>query len=160
MSSELFNLFKLVNGGRRDEPNNNGLIDPVELSHLASTIESKGIYGFDDYGRFRKASESECAKCLEALAEYGRSRFTHILVDSYLESVSGPNAKREWHLFGWLSDDLPDFVQNHAEWIESHGIAQEVKIPQTSQKNIRIDSTEYLILAGYLKTNLTEELQS
>jgi hypothetical protein len=123
MSSELFNLFKLVNGGRRDGPNNHALIDQVKLSHLASTIESKGIYGFDDYGRFKKASESDCIKCLAALAEYGRFRFTHIFVpESYLESISGPNASREWHLFGWLSDDLPDFAGIYANWMTKHGV--------------------------------------
>jgi len=91
---------------------------PVDIQLVASAIELDGIFCFDDYGRFGLANDEQKDKILNVLKVYGRvSAFSHTEeLDRYEAEISDQTKFSEWHMFGWLIGELPDFEACYQQW--------------------------------------------
>ena len=91
---------------------------PVDIQLVASTVELDGIFCFDDYGRFGLANDEQKDKILNVLKVYGRiSAFSHTEeLDRYEAEISDQTKFSEWHMFGWLIGELPDFEACYQQW--------------------------------------------
>lgn len=156
--SDFISLFDVAFGVRNANVKGGWSIQRANLAHIASTVEQNGLFCFDEYGRFKKANELEVKQALNALAEYGRMRFHMAGLDEQCaEQVSGPNAQREWHLYGWMSDKLPEFENFHKAWLKTNGEEEHEQPTQEELIDKRVDAKEYMVLAGYLKKSMSPE---
>ena len=91
---------------------------PVDIQLVASTVELDGIFCFDDYGRFGLANDEQKDKILNVLKVYGRvSAFSHTEeLDRYEAEISDQTKFSEWHMFGWLIGELPNFEACYQQW--------------------------------------------
>jgi hypothetical protein len=97
---------------------------PVDIQLVASAVELDGIFCFDDYGRFGLANNEQKDKILDVLKMYGRlSAFSHTEeLDRYETEISDQTKFSEWHMFGWLIGDLPDFEACYQQWKIKNGM--------------------------------------
>ena len=93
-------------------------VTPVDIRLVASAVELDGIFCFDDYGRFGLANDEQKDKILNVLKVYGRiSAFSHTEeLDRYEAEISDQTKFSEWHMFGWLIGELPDFEACYQQW--------------------------------------------
>ena len=91
---------------------------PVDIQLVASAVELDGIFCFDDYGRFGLANDEQKDKILNVLKVYGRiSAFSHTEeLDRYEAEISDQTKFSEWHMFGWLIGELPNFEACYQQW--------------------------------------------
>tara|TARA_B110000027_G_scaffold131031_1_gene154686 strand:- start:40 stop:687 length:648 start_codon:yes stop_codon:yes gene_type:complete len=91
---------------------------PVDIQLVASTVELDGIFCFDDFGRFGLANDEQKDKILNVLKVYGRvSAFSHTEeLDRYEAEISDQTKFSEWHMFGWLIGELPNFEACYQQW--------------------------------------------
>jgi len=91
---------------------------PVDIQLVASAVELDGIFCFDDFGRFGLANDEQKDKILNVLKVYGRvSAFSHTEeLDRYEAEISDQTKFSEWHMFGWLIGELPDFEACYQQW--------------------------------------------
>ena len=91
---------------------------PVDIQLVASAVELDGIFCFDDYGRFGLANDEQKDKILNVLKVYGRiSAFSHTEeLDRYEAEISDQRKFSEWHMFGWLIGELPNFEACYQQW--------------------------------------------
>ena len=93
-------------------------VTPVDIRLVASAVELDGIFCFDDYGRFGLANDEQKDKILNVLKVYGRiSAFSHTEeLDRYEAEISDQTKFSEWHMFGWLIGELPNFEACYQQW--------------------------------------------
>ena len=91
---------------------------PIDIQLVASAVELDGIFCFDDFGRFGLANDEQKDKILNVLKVYGRvSAFSHTEeLDRYEAEISDQTKFSEWHMFGWLIGELPDFEACYQQW--------------------------------------------
>ena len=91
---------------------------PVDIQLVASAVELDGIFCFDDFGRFGLANDEQKDKILNVLKVYGRvSAFSHTEeLDRYEAEISDQTKFSEWHMFGWLIGELPNFEACYQQW--------------------------------------------
>jgi hypothetical protein len=99
-------------------------VAPVDIRLVASAAELSGIFCFDDYGRFGIANNEQKDKILDVLKMYGRlSAFSHTEeLDRYETEISDQTKFSEWHMFGWLIGDIPDFEACYQQWKIKNGM--------------------------------------
>jgi hypothetical protein len=99
-------------------------VTPVDIRLVASAVELDGIFCFDDYGRFGIANNEQKDKILDVLKMYGRlSAFSHTEeLDRYETEISDQTKFSEWHMFGWLIGEIPDFEACYQQWKIKNGM--------------------------------------
>jgi len=99
-------------------------VTPVDIRLVASAVELDGIFCFDDYGRFGIANNEQKDKILDVLRMYSRlSAFSHTEeLDRYETEISDQTKFSEWHMFGWLIGDIPDFEACYQQWKIKNGM--------------------------------------
>jgi hypothetical protein len=99
-------------------------VTPVDIRLVASAVELDGIFCFDDYGRFGIANNEQKDKILDVLRMYSRlSAFSHTeKLDRYETEISDQTKFSEWHMFGWLIGDIPDFEACYQQWKIKNGM--------------------------------------
>ena len=140
---------------RQDEP----LID---ISKVVSAIEEEGIFFFDDFGRFAKLDQSKGVTTLVAqLAVFGRylgySNSAKQMAN-YAQQMSDFNVAPEWHTYGWMIGELPDFDTCHQTWKTKHGV-QGLSPPSLPQPNQLPSQQNHIwkLMNDLLKITITEE---
>ncbi len=140
---------------RQDEP----LID---ISKVVSAIEEEGIFFFDDFGRFAKLDHSKGVTTLVAqLAVFGRylgySNSAEEIAN-YSKILSDFNVAPEWHTYGWMIGELPDFDTCHQAWKTKHGV-QGLSPPPLPQPNKLPSQQSHIwkLMSDLLKITITEE---
>ena len=140
---------------RQDEP----LID---ISKVVSAIEEEGIFFFDDFGRFAKLDQSKGVTTLVAqLAVFGRylgySNSAKQMAN-YAQQMSDFNVAPEWHTYGWMIGELPDFDTCHQTWNTKHGV-QGLSPPSLPQPNQLPSQQNHIwkLMNDLLKITITEE---
>jgi hypothetical protein len=111
---------------------------PVQITRIVCAIEDKDCktYHFDRYGRFGIAKNEDKPKIKMALAAYYRSlTFSHPdEFNQYKEHMSDFEMAPEWHSFGWLIDELPDFEACYQKWKEANGVSGK-SLPPLQNRN-------------------------
>ena len=99
-------------------------VTPVDIRLVASAVELDGIFCFDDYGRFGIANNEQKDKILDVLRMYSRlSAFNHTEeLDRYETEISDQTKFSEWHMFGWLIGEIPDFEACYQQWKIKNGM--------------------------------------
>ena len=89
----------------------------ISYGHIASAIERDGVYTWDMYGRFIKASDkgeinskTHALELLSGLVGADEGYVEHIY-DTFDHPINQ---------YGWMDDKLPDFKGAHKEWIANH----------------------------------------
>ena len=171
--SDFVSVYNVVFGNRplkQIDPNVSGLLgaemrpdEPlIDVSKVVSAIEEKGVFFFDDFGRFAKLDQSEGVATLVArLAVLGRflgySNSAEEIAN-YSKILSDFNVAPEWHTYGWMIGELPDFDACHEEWKAKHGV-QGLSPPPLPQPN-KVPSQQnhiWKFMNDLLKINITEE---
>ena len=123
--------------------------EPVDASVLATVIQEYGISCIDEFARFVKANSNQQKDALSAIKEYVKfvsweenpQKLLHREILMYeLEPF------KEWHVFGWEKNNMPDFSAIHRNWCVEESERQ--KLPKGGAKI-------YAMAAGYLKLNLS-----
>jgi len=171
--SDFVSIYNVVFGTRplkQIDPNMSGLFGVemrqdetlIDVSNVVSAIEEEGVFFFDDFGRFAKLDQSEGVATLVArLAVLGRflgySNSAEEIAN-YSKILSDFNVAPEWHTYGWVIGELPDFEACHEAWKAKHGV-QGLSPPSLPQQN-KVPSQQnhiWKFMNDLLKINMTEE---
>jgi hypothetical protein len=130
--SEFVSVYNVVFGGRpveevKSEFGNLGIayklrpdMEPVDISKVVCAIEDETCksYCFDEFGRFGQAKADDKERVKRNLAEFYKILSFGQLgdLDRYKDQASDPDDAPEWHFYGWLLDDLPDFEVCYDQW--------------------------------------------
>lgn len=148
--SELVSLYDVVFGLRTtkdvvaetDDGNFEGRygskyrVKPVDIAAVVCAIEDANcnFYCFDEFGRFGIAEGETKEDIKVSLANYH-----HVLlyyspddVPEYEEHLCDVDDSPEWHTFGWLSDEFPDFEACYEKWKVENGM-QGKQVPANKQ---------------------------
>jgi hypothetical protein len=134
----------------------------IDISKIASAIEEKGVFFFDDFGRFMKLDDEEGIVTLLAnLAVLGRFLgFSNSVEETmqYSKVLSDFKVAPEWHTYGWMTGELPDFDTCHESWKTKHGV-QGLSPPSLPQLNKLPSQQSHLwkLMNDLLKMTITEE---
>ena len=117
---------------------------------------------FDDFGRFAKLDQSKGVTTLVAqLAVFGRylgySNSAKQMAN-YAQQMSDFNVAPEWHTYGWMIGELPDFDTCHQAWKTKHGV-QGLSPPPLPQPNQLPSQQSHIwkLMSDLLKITITEE---
>jgi hypothetical protein len=91
---------------------------PVDIAKVVCAIEDCKTYHYDDFGRFRVATDDQKEKIKAALARYHKETifgYTGELFDSY-RGLQDRADGADWISTGWLEDDLPNFEACYEQW--------------------------------------------
>jgi|TARA_B110000967_G_C18703548_1_gene469102 hypothetical protein len=171
--SDFVSVYNVVFGTRpykQPDPNISGLLgielrqdEPlIDISKVVSAIEEDGVYFFDDFGRFARLDQSEGVAILVArLAVLGRflgySNSAEEIVN-YSKILSDFNVAPEWHTYGWMIGELPDFDTCHEAWKTKHGV-QGLSPPSLPQPNKSPSQQSHIwkLMNDLLKITISEE---
>lgn len=100
---------------------------PVDIARVVCAIEDENCksYSYDQFGRFGIAKKEAKDKVKAALASFHKvlpSRDPDEVFETDKEYLSDFNDAPDWHFFGWLLDDLPDFEACYDQWKASNGM--------------------------------------
>lgn len=100
---------------------------PVDIARVVCAIEDENCksYSYDQFGRFGIAKKEAKDKVKAALASFHKvlpSRGPDEVFETDKEYLSDFNDAPDWHFFGWLLDDLPDFEACYDQWKASNGM--------------------------------------
>ena len=94
--------------------------EPVDISKVVCAIEDEAVssYCFDEFGRFGAAKTSDKERVKRNLAEFHKFLSFGQLgdIDRYKDQATDPDDAPDWHFYGWLIDDLPDFEACYSQW--------------------------------------------
>ena len=100
--------------------------EPVDISKVVCAIEDETCksYCFDEFGRFGEAKANDRERVKRNLAEFHKFLSFGQLgdLDRYRDQASDPDDAPEWHFYGWLLDDLPDFDAYFQQWKINNGV--------------------------------------
>ena len=101
--------------------------EPVDITRVACAIEDANCksYCFDEFGRFGIAKDETKEKAKVRLSNYHNFLLSNIDPSEaveYEESLSDVHDTSEWHYFGWLIDELPDFEACYDTWKAKNGM--------------------------------------
>ena len=91
---------------------------PVDIAKVVCAIEDCKIYHYDDFGRFRVATDDQKEKIKAALARYHKETifgYTGELFNSY-QGLQDRVDGADWISTGWLEDELPNFEACYEQW--------------------------------------------
>ena len=135
----------------------------VDIQLVASAAELAGIFWFDDFGRFGLANETQACKILDELKVYGRlCAFNGVEeIDLYKTEISDKGEFSEWHMFGWLIGELPDFEKYYDQWKSEHNPSgTEPILKRQRLENPRKNNTIWDIADGLIRAVISEHLLS
>ena len=138
-------------------------VAPVDIRLVASAAELSGIFCFDDYGRFGIANNEQKDKILDVLKMYGRlSAFSHTEeLDRYETEISDQTKFSEWHMFGWLIGELPDFEACYQQWKSKHNTSgKEPSLKAKRLESPRKSNTIWVMVEGLVTSVISEHLAS
>ena len=136
---------------------------PVDIQLVASAVELDGIFCFDDYGRFGLANDEQKDKILDVLKMHGRlCNFSHAEeIDRYETEISDQTKFSEWHMFGWLIGELPDFEACYQQWKSKHNTSgKEPNLKAKRLENPRKSNTIWVMVEGLVTSVISEHLAS
>jgi hypothetical protein len=139
-------------GGIDNKPDIREAASPMDIGLVASAIDEGDIYHFDDFGRFGVAdSEAKC-KIKSALAAYGELLITGSPgeMGNFIHELHGLNNTLDWHRFGWMEEDLPEFQVCHEAWNNKNGMAGK----NAPTLNEPAPQSHFWLLVGKLLKNL------
>ena len=98
--------------------------EKTSIATLASAIEQEGIFTWDKYGRWGKASIDDENRALHLLEIYYKWEETPPEEQSHEESLSpmdrrGCSWDNEYYYFGWAEKALPDFTNITHKQVEA-----------------------------------------
>jgi hypothetical protein len=134
--SEFISVYHLILGTRPvDEPVVSfGLLpsmydieqvaSPISVELMASAIDMGDIYHFDAFERFGKAEDEAKCRIKKTLAVFGEMLMTGSPDENrdFIYGLHDMNNVPDWHRFGWLDEDLPNFDASHEKWKSAHGM--------------------------------------
>mgnify|MGYP000303582317 CR=1 FL=1 len=117
---------------------------------------------FDAFGRFAKLDQSEGVVTLVArlavLGGFLGYSNSEEEIANYSKILFDFNVAPEWHTYGWMIGELPDFDACHEEWKAKHGV-QGLSPPPLPQPN-KVPSQQnhiWKLMNDLLKMTITEE---
>ena len=171
--SDFVSVYNVVFGTRpfkQTDPNFSGLLgiesrqdEPlIDISKVVSAIEEEGVFFFDAFGRFARLDQSEgVATLVERLAVLGSflgySNSAEEIAN-YSKILSDFKVAPEWHTYGWMIGELPDFDTCHQAWKTKHGV-QGLSPPPLPQPNQLPSQQSHIwkLMSDLLKITITEE---
>jgi hypothetical protein len=145
--SEFISVYHLVLGTRptkkdagnegaiEDKPKGHKVISAIGLELIASAIDEGDIYHFDAFTRFAKADDKAICRLKNTLAVYGELLIvgSPYEMKDFMYELHDKTNTLDWHRFGWLEEDLPDFEALHEQWKKRHSMegknTPSIKIP-------------------------------
>jgi hypothetical protein len=137
--------------------------EPVDIKMVASAAELDKIFCFDDFGRFGLANDEQRDKVLGELKVYCRlcAYSNTDELDRYEDKISDPAEFSEWHMFGWLIGDLPDFEACYQQWkTERSTSGKEPILKRKRLDDPRTSNTVWDMVKGLLTAVINEHLTS
>ena len=127
--------------------------EPVDITRVVCAIEDENCksYCFDKFGRFGIATGETKEKAKLFLASYHNILLSNIDPSEaveYEESLSDVHDTSEWHYFGWMADELPDFEACHESWKVKNGMKGKTA---PSMKKPAVQSHIWDLMNGLLK---------
>ena len=127
--------------------------EPVDITRVVCAIEDENCksYCFDKFGRFGIATVETKEKAKLFLASYHNILLSNIDPSEaveYEESLSDVHDTSEWHYFGWMADELPDFEACHESWKVKNGMKGKTA---PSMKKPAVQSHIWDLMNGLLK---------
>ena len=127
--------------------------EPVDITRVVCAIEDENCksYCFDKFGRFGIATGETKEKAKLFLASYHNILLSNIdpsVEVEYEESLSDVHDTSEWHYFGWMADELPDFEACHESWKVKNGMKGKTA---PSMKKPAVQSHIWDLMNGLLK---------
>ena len=127
--------------------------EPVDITRVACAVEDESVksYCFDKFGRFGIATGETKEKAKLFLASYHNILLSNIDPSEaveYEESLSDVHDTSEWHYFGWMADELPDFEACHESWKVKNGMKGKTA---PSMKKPAVQSHIWDLMNGLLK---------
>ena len=121
--SEFVSVYEVVFSSE-SLPNLDAMPGWERLKYVSSSIEEEGIFYFDEYGRFGKAGGGAVGKILSAIGEYGSfCGLAHPQeIEEYEMAICELMADPEWHSFGWIKGEFPDFKECYDQWKKNNGV--------------------------------------
>lgn len=171
--SDFVSIYNVVFGTRpyiQTDPNNSGLFgielrqdEPlIDVSKVVSAIEEEGVFFFDAFGRFAKLDQSEGVVTLVArlavLGGFLGYSNSEEEIANYSKILFEFNVAPEWHTYGWMIGELPDFDTCHEAWKAKHGV-QGLSPPSLPQPN-KVPAQQnhiWKLMNDLLKITITKE---
>jgi hypothetical protein len=111
------------------------VISPTGVELVASAIDEGDIYHYDAFARFSKADGQATCRIKNALAVYGELLLmgSPYEMNDFMYELHDKTNTLDWHRFGWLKEDLPDFEALHEQWKKRQGMGGKnvpsIKVP-------------------------------
>jgi hypothetical protein len=167
--SELVSLYDVIFGTRAIKGTEDGSLrvsydlrnkeEPVDITRVACAVEDESVksYCFDKFGRFGIATVETKEKAKLFLASYHNILLSNIDPSEaveYEESLSDVHDTSEWHYFGWMADELPDFEACYENWKVENGMKGKTAPPM---KTPAAQSHFWKLTGKLLKTVIGED---
>tara|TARA_B110000090_G_scaffold144046_1_gene158255 strand:+ start:69 stop:749 length:681 start_codon:yes stop_codon:yes gene_type:complete len=135
---------------------------PVDLTKVVCAIEDKSVnsYYFDDFGRFGLIKHDDeggaKARVKVLLSGYARASLLEEPreLDEYERSLADFDESPEWHTFGWMADEFPDFDACYENWKVENGMKGKTAPPM---KTPAAQSHFWKLTGKLLKTVIGED---
>tara|TARA_B110000211_G_C13947137_1_gene494410 strand:- start:368 stop:1000 length:633 start_codon:yes stop_codon:yes gene_type:complete len=145
--NEFISVYHLVLGTRQakedvsnekvmeDKFEMHDVISPTGVELVASAIDEGDIYHYDAFARFSKADGQATCRIKNALAVYGELLLmgSPYEMNDFMYELHDKTNTLDWHRFGWLKEDLPDFEALHEQWKKRQGMGGKnvpsIKVP-------------------------------
>jgi hypothetical protein len=140
-------------------------VKPIDIVKVACVIEDEtcSAYCFDEFGRFRIADKeahgtvlgllADCYSALSLQDPYGLGECDEMQFEY--------NFVPEWHSYGWMIDDLPDFEGCYGKWKLKHNPSgKEVTIQKNRPDEPRKSNTVWGMVEGLIRMVITDHLSS
>ena len=144
-------------------------VDPVDLTKVVCAIEDESVnsYCFDDFGRFGLIKHDDeggaKARVKVLLSGYARASLLEEPreLDEYERSLADFDESPEWHTFGWMGDELPDFEECYQQWKSEHNPSgEEPTLRIKRQEYPRKNNTVWGMAEGLIRMVITDHLSS
>ena len=134
---------------------------PVDLTKVVCAIEDKSVnsYYFDDFGRFGLIKHDDeggaKARVKVLLSGYARASLLEEPreLDEYERSLADFDESPEWHTFGWMADEFPDFDACYENWKVENGMKGKTA---PSMKKPAVQSHIWDLMNGLLRHAIGE----
>jgi hypothetical protein len=172
--SELVSLYDVIFGTRAIKGTEDGSLrvsydlrnkeEPVDITRVACAVEDESVksYCFDKFGRFGIATVETKEKAKLFLASYHNILLSNIDPSEaveYEESLSDVHDTSEWHYFGWMADELPDFEACYKKWkLENNPSGKEPNLNPAHSGKPRSNNSIWRMAEGLIRMVIHQEL--